>query len=546
MDRLHARALPSAARRSTLSRQPELLARALSTAATAAIVRCGAPSYPVVEQQSDPVARKGSQVAILTNRAALASLPVAAALVVFAFAVGQPTPNTAETDVRVNARKLDDGRVEFGIQQLDAEGRWSERILPRSRFLPADAAAGAWLHGSATTLVVNSAQLAASVQSDTGEDSLGCDRQSSLNRASAATFQVIAGNSSGTAFYIGKDEWLTNQHVVGSASAVKLVRSDYTISARVIRTSEDYDLALLQAPAPYAVDALSLATDGLPLGSNVWVTGFPTGVMGTPSVTRGVISKMVPFSEIDGFYGQGSMVQIDAALNPGNSGGPMFDDCGTVVGVVTLKRFSTTDGRDIEGIGYGVSAQTVTAQLPSLRSVAQPTAAAKQTPADAQAKYGVEQSGNVEGRSADETVTWAHRKVKGAWQTHIAVSAKSDNWIYPYAMLMIVCFHNTGLLAAGVNSESSGGVPASLKTSDSAIGLFYKDGSPTDDLTFWDTGSEIAHVTGSESAEWLEIAKRMDTFSILLPRWGIDIIASFDIKGVFGTPVQHLIEMCAD
>ncbi len=149
--------------------------------------------------------------------------------------------------------------------------------------------------------------------------------------------------------------------MVEDASAVKLVRGDYTITATVVGSLRHYDLALLRAPAPFSVEALHLADVQQPLGSSVSAIGFPPGVSGTPSLTRGVISKHSPLSEFeaDGFRGAGSMVQVDAALNPGNSGGPIVNDCGEVIGIATQKLFTTADGRAVEGIGYGIADETV-------------------------------------------------------------------------------------------------------------------------------------------------------------------------------------------
>ena len=98
------------------------------------------------------------------------------------------------------------------------------------------------------------------------------------------------------------------------------------------------------------------------------MSGFPFGVTNTPSLTGGIVSKHAPFSEFTLLDGEGVVLQTDAEINPGNSGGPIVDDCGAVLGVATFKQASTPDGRDVDGIGFGIAAETVTAQLPGLRS----------------------------------------------------------------------------------------------------------------------------------------------------------------------------------
>ena len=97
------------------------------------------------------------------------------------------------------------------------------------------------------------------------------------------------------------------------------------------------------------------------------MVGFPVYVSDTPSVTGGLVSKHAPFS-VHGGPADGVVVQSDAAMNPGNSGGPIVDDCGAVIGVVTFGYDAAPSGRPVEGINFGVAAETVAGQLPSLRS----------------------------------------------------------------------------------------------------------------------------------------------------------------------------------
>ena len=272
----------------------------------------------------------------------------------------QPDGMTAATpdaglEVRVAAQLLSDGRMEFALQERQADGSWGERRLPRGRFFPADTRVGRWLGSSPLTVSVPGALTPA----------VAC---ASVDHVRAATFQVQTATVTGTAFYIGNGEWITNHHVVETASTAALVHSGTRLTANVAGSLPGYDLALLRVQPPASVGALSFASARPPVASNVSVVGFPFGVSSTPSLTSGVVSKHAPFSEFTFLDGEGVVLQTDAEINPGNSGGPIVDDCGNVAGVATFKFFTASDGRDLDGIGFGIAAETVAAQLANLRS----------------------------------------------------------------------------------------------------------------------------------------------------------------------------------
>ena len=200
-----------------------------------------------------------------------------------------------------------------------------------------------------------------------------CAFSEHVDRVAAATFQVRnADGSSGTAFYIGNGEWITNHHVVEAVeSTTQLVRAETRITASVAGSLPAYDLALLRAQPPTSVAALSFAASRPAAASSVWVVGFPPGVVGTPSTSSGIVSKYAPFSLFPSVVsGDGVVLQTDAAINPGNSGGPIVDACGNVAGVATFGITISADGSDVDGIEFGIAAESVTAQLANLRSTA--------------------------------------------------------------------------------------------------------------------------------------------------------------------------------
>lgn len=185
-----------------------------------------------------------------------------------------------------------------------------------------------------------------------------CEFTDHVTRISEAVYQVHAGDSIGTAFYIGGEEWLTAAHVVERESSVTLRRGDASLSASVVGIDVDGDLAILRAPAS-GVQPLGFGqVSDIGPGHPVFSVGFPVYVASEPSVTSGVLSRIEMRPNL------GTVVVTDAALSPGNSGGPLFNKCGEVIGVVVAKIV----GEDVEGIGYAVAESTVRERLPGLRS----------------------------------------------------------------------------------------------------------------------------------------------------------------------------------
>ncbi len=130
---------------------------------------------------------------------------------------------------------------------------------------------------------------------------------------------------------------LTNLHVVHGASRIKVVFADGTESDAVITgVDADNDLAVLQArKQPDDLQPATLVTTGdLRAGDQVVAVGFPFGF--GPSVSAGVVSGLKrEFRSADGTQVLGNLIQFDAAANPGNSGGPLVNMEGEVLGIVT-------------------------------------------------------------------------------------------------------------------------------------------------------------------------------------------------------------------
>jgi S1-C subfamily serine protease len=143
----------------------------------------------------------------------------------------------------------------------------------------------------------------------------------------------IVSASSGSGFAVSSNgHVITNYHVIEGCQNVKIHHNGKSIPANVVTFDPQNDLALLKGNfRPSTV--LPLSTNSPELLQDVYVAGYPFGrkISTGVKVTKGIISSLT------GIGNNFSNIQIDAALQPGNSGGPILDERGNVVGVAVAK-----------------------------------------------------------------------------------------------------------------------------------------------------------------------------------------------------------------
>lgn len=170
-----------------------------------------------------------------------------------------------------------------------------------------------------------------------------------------AVFKVNTALGSGSGFYLkDRDVLVTNFHVIEGCRNVAVEdREMNRFRGRVVFGNPETDLAFIKADGKSFTDSVSLnQVREVENRDKVWVIGYPFGMPYTE--TEGIVSNSNQLME--GRY----FIQIDAAVNPGNSGGPVVDKDGLLVGVTTAK-FTNA-----ENMGFAIPARTVLEELESL------------------------------------------------------------------------------------------------------------------------------------------------------------------------------------
>ena len=179
--------------------------------------------------------------------------------------------------------------------------------------------------------------------------------------------QTREGTSSGSGFIISDDGYVvTNRHVVEGATDVTVTLStgdEYT--AKVIGSDSLNDVALLKVEAT-GLPAVKLgSSDKLAIGDMVCAIGNPLGSL-TATLTVGYVSGKDRQVTTDN--STINMIQTDAAINSGNSGGPLFNMYGEVVGITSAKYSGTTSsGASIEGISFAIPIDDVMSIIDDLQ-----------------------------------------------------------------------------------------------------------------------------------------------------------------------------------
>ncbi len=179
--------------------------------------------------------------------------------------------------------------------------------------------------------------------------------------------QMGYGESRGSGFLISADGYaVTNYHVIEDATSIELMtHNGKAYAAKVVGYDATNDLALLKVEGLNMPHVTLGSSDALVVGDQVAAIGNPLGEL-TSTMTVGYISAKDRVVNTDGTVI--NMLQTDAAINSGNSGGPLFNMKGEVVGIITSKYTGTSsNGVTIEGLAFAIPTDDVAGMISDLQ-----------------------------------------------------------------------------------------------------------------------------------------------------------------------------------
>jgi putative serine protease PepD len=202
--------------------------------------------------------------------------------------------------------------------------------------------------------------------------------------ASVVAIQVVVddddgaelGEAIGTGIIVTSDgEIITNAHVIEGEDTVnvRLVGETEPRRGAVVAVDEAHDLALIRINTDGLTPATFVAPGDVRLGDEVVAIGYALNLDGDPSVTRGIVSAL-DRTLSSATQVLGGLIQTDAAISSGNSGGPLVNARGQVVGVNTLVA-ANSGAAQANGLGFAIAAGTVLDRVEVMRSSVGSTAA---------------------------------------------------------------------------------------------------------------------------------------------------------------------------
>jgi serine protease Do len=225
------------------------------------------------------------------------------------------------------------------------------------------------------------------------ENSVVAITTESMSTDSWARQYVTEGAGSGVVY--SEDGYiLTNNHVIEGASTINVTMNDgKTYEASLVAADSQSDIAVLKIDATGLTPVSFGDSDSLSVGDLAVVIGNPLGTL-AGTATDGIVSGLEREITLDGK--SMTLIQVSASVNPGNSGGGVFDQYGNLIGLVVAK----SSGSDVEGLGFAIPSNTVKSVVESLISngyvAGRPAAGitiVDLTSASEAMKYGVNQTG---------------------------------------------------------------------------------------------------------------------------------------------------------
>jgi serine protease Do len=207
----------------------------------------------------------------------------------------------------------------------------------------------------------DSDSIISSIFGDDESDSSSSKSSSSGKLETASEGSGVIYKKSGNAAYI-----VTNNHVVSGSNSLEIIMSDGTkLPAKIVGTDSVTDLAVLKINASAVTTVASFGdSDNIKVGETALAIGSPLGSEYATSLTQGIISAkkrtISTTTESGASNGEATVIQTDAAINAGNSGGPLINLAGQVIGINSMKLSSSgASTSTVEGMGFAIPANEV-------------------------------------------------------------------------------------------------------------------------------------------------------------------------------------------
>ncbi|KMQ39955.1 trypsin [Oenococcus oeni] len=201
----------------------------------------------------------------------------------------------------------------------------------------------------------------------------GSQSGGSSSSSSSSTEDQLAAEGTGLIYETdGNYSYIvTNNHVIKGANEIEIIMANGTkVKAKLIGKNATKDIAVLRiSSASVTTTGTFVNSSKVQAGQQVLAIGSPLGSDYASSLTSGIVSATN--RQIDDRPIKLSAIQTDVALNPGNSGGPLINMAGEVIGINSMKISSTEDGsEDVEGMSFSIPSNTVVATIKSIISSA--------------------------------------------------------------------------------------------------------------------------------------------------------------------------------
>ena len=178
-----------------------------------------------------------------------------------------------------------------------------------------------------------------------------------------AVVTITTNIASGSGFILTDDGYVvTNHHVIENATQVTVALSNSSsYSAKIVGYDSTHDVAVLKVDATDLPHVVLGSSDALMVGDQITVIGNPLGELNYTQTVGYISGKDRGVSTTNVMI---NMLQTDASINSGNSGGPMFNMQGQVVGIITAKYSGTSSsGASIEGVGFAIPIDDVVKKI---------------------------------------------------------------------------------------------------------------------------------------------------------------------------------------